>query len=475
MDLLSLHFDVLHVVLSLLRPYDALQLAMTSRVAYATAMPRYLSEVTLSNSARAQRSKVAQYCAYILGDVPRRAQCLKILRIRDDAFRSFPAAESIQWKTTHDYAPAFCLAQVLRHAGQLRVVDIDRAEYLFEAMPVIADVLASCPNLHRIRLINVGPASLRLITRLSSRPSHIELDISDAANDDRQIRPSELLAPERDRFLHSLTHSLTSLTLARRPDILTLLEPHTVWPCVRRLSVWGNVGSLAALAAAFPALVYLHVPTLDLDVVDTLRPAVWPALDHVVTGCPLPLACPVRRLELHYDLDAIDEAAWYAGTLALLRDTAPVVLACSMNSRILSCIANTVLSVRFAEFLVTDFLLEALLGGDAESAESCIIAHLAGLSSVPLIGIALTLPPSVGLSSPSDMHHLGTQVAAHIPSLLYIGLESRVGRSRWTEHSYTWYSVLHSKDADHPQLALLPPWQGDLVEDDLLRTPRDQT
>ncbi|KAF9803477.1 hypothetical protein IEO21_09673 [Rhodonia placenta] len=231
---------------------------MTSRVAYATAMPRYLSEVTLSNSARAQRSKVAQYYA---------------------------------------------------------------------------------------------------------------------ANDDRQIRPSELLAPERDRFLHSLTHSLTSLTLARRPDILTLLEPHTVWPCVRRLSVWGNVGSLAALAAAFPALVYLHVPTLDLDVVDTLRPAVWPALDHVVTGCPLLLACPVRRLELHYDLDAIDEAAWYAGTLALLRDTAPVVLACSMNSRVLACIANAVPSVRLAEFLVTDFLLEALLGGDAESTESCIVSQ----------------------------------------------------------------------------------------------------
>ncbi|OSX63159.1 hypothetical protein POSPLADRAFT_1039462, partial [Postia placenta MAD-698-R-SB12] len=73
------------------------------------------------------------------------------------------------------------------------------------------------------------------------------------------------------------------------------------------------------------------------------------------------------------------------------------------------------------------------------------------------------------------MHHLGTQVAAQIPSLLYIGLESQGGRSRWTEHSYTWYSVLHSENADHPQFALLPPWQGDFVEDELLGTPRDQT
>lgn len=45
--LLSLNYDILASILPLISPHDAAQLALTCRAAYALALPRFLSDVSL--------------------------------------------------------------------------------------------------------------------------------------------------------------------------------------------------------------------------------------------------------------------------------------------------------------------------------------------------------------------------------------------------------------------------------------------
>ncbi|KAF9802836.1 hypothetical protein IEO21_09812 [Rhodonia placenta] len=132
-NLLDLNHDILSLVLLLITPHDASQLALASRHAYAVAMPRVIAHVSLGGAFHKPASSPAnlqlrRFCSWMLEDPKQRLLHLHSLDIRRDAVR------------------------VIADAVHLHAATIWGLSALVTAYPPIVRALASCKQLNRVTL-----------------------------------------------------------------------------------------------------------------------------------------------------------------------------------------------------------------------------------------------------------------------------------------------------------------------------------
>lgn len=252
MSLLSLNYDVLALILALVSPRDASQLACTCHRAYEVAMPRFLSDVTLGGvfhkSDTSAALQLSKFCKFMLAGVPERLFSLQRLEVRRDAVRRRVCGSWIV-----DASCVALLTEVMSKAIYLQKITVWGFDALFTAHPPIVDALASLPFL-------------------------------------------------------------------------------------RSVCLGGDIPSIPTLARAFPNISSLQLVDgggscgPDWDMQSTTSS--WPSLDHVDTGHPiLPLACPVRRVDLRNPLYP-DEFV-LSNALQFIQCTQPAVLSLVVDASLI--------------------------------------------------------------------------------------------------------------------------------------------
>lgn len=151
-NLLDLNHDILSLVLLLITPHDASQLAITSRRAYAVAMPRVIAHVSLGGAFHKPASSPAnlqlrRFCSWMLEDPKQRLLHLHSLDIRRDAVRV-----RVDGIWTVDKQSVRLLTQVIADAVHLHAATIWGLSALVTAYPPIVRALASCKQLNRVTL-----------------------------------------------------------------------------------------------------------------------------------------------------------------------------------------------------------------------------------------------------------------------------------------------------------------------------------
>ncbi|PCH39628.1 hypothetical protein WOLCODRAFT_168050 [Wolfiporia cocos MD-104 SS10] len=468
MDLSALDLDIIHSILALVCSDDALRFAMTCRAAYTVAMPYFLADITLGEGwSNRGPEHIDRFCAMVQSNPTYFLPKLRRLTLGSTAFDH--RKRGVTGVTHHKgLTSALLLAKVLVQATGLSTFCLHRAESTLELPSALGDALASLPNLLDIRLYGAGPRSLALLSRISSRLRYVELEMTTKL-DFVRLEPISVLVKGRDRFLANLSSSLEVLKIMQDPRCVQELEPDTVWPNVNRLDLGGGTITLAEYARAFPSLRILHLASITCD--DGIEPARWAGLDVLTTKSPLPIAGPVRRIELAYDLDVVEDAVtWTPGTTALLQQTSPVVLACCPTLQMLQCIARSVHSLRFLQIFMHKPIFPSAT--DAEDLDTWVSTRIPLLASVPLVGLTLARNGDF-VTDANEPSRIASAIASHIPSLVFVGLNTTTSPpTRWSDYLFTWYRVVSRLQGEAPVLTLLSQSHADTVMRDLLSTPR---
>ena len=319
-----LNYDVLNIILSLLSPYDAGQLARTCKAAYHYATPRLLSDVTLGlRFHRKPRSQLASFCHFVLSDAPNRARLLRRLDLRRDAFPWVEVEiEAILGNPrgsrayTIDYSLANLLAEVIRQAAALEEVHVAGADPLLASEPRLVDALASRCRLRCLTLEKCGSVGLECISRLSGEVRSLSLAV-----DDRYVRENSHF-----RNLSALARVARTLEHLEVDDAIFVtggLGPDVVLPAVRQLTLRGWA-DLSEILRVVPSLRTLRLHTCRFRLSTFPPPAEPPRaeLDELITDAHVPLRCTVRRVELQFNAFLQHDA------LAMLERMDPVVLSC---------------------------------------------------------------------------------------------------------------------------------------------------
>ncbi|PIL27405.1 hypothetical protein GSI_10553 [Ganoderma sinense ZZ0214-1] len=154
--LFQLNYDVLSDVLGLMSSHDAAQLALTCRGAYALALPRFLSDVSLGGlyhkSSSSAVSQLTDFCNFLLAPAPSwhgppssRLDSLRTLELMRDAVRVRKAGV---WTT--DASAVALLSNVLARANNLQKLTLWGSEALFKAYPDFG--LGSSASIHALIL-----------------------------------------------------------------------------------------------------------------------------------------------------------------------------------------------------------------------------------------------------------------------------------------------------------------------------------
>ncbi|KAH9830145.1 uncharacterized protein C8Q71DRAFT_787530 [Rhodofomes roseus] len=469
MNLLSLDLDVVHVILSEIKPTDAFRLALTCRAAHDVAYPRFLSEVVLGHPwRRTGPDRLVQFCTAMLADASLRILHLRELIIHKTAFQ--PTRSTSTHSVLDSAAMAF-LAEVLKYAVNLRSICIHDTEELLETMPEFRWPLASLPNLQDVRFLHAGTRALDVLVSFGSQPRRLEIDFSGLPTD------MDAPPPYKHEVLQNLMRNLVSMKLSRVAGMTLAIPAEHVWPKVEQFEIFGDLQSLQTFASVFPNLRRLSLVSSYVE--DGLHPVSWPYLDHVSTSCPIPLDGPVRRMELMYDLDVLLDSmpysVWAPGTMSLLQKTMPVVLACSPNMQILRWIANIVKSVRVLQVYVFQPIHPDNAG--IEDVDTWLKCYVPILSAVPLV--AFTIARGLSKAVPAaELSRLASFAAAQIPTLKYVGFNLTAAwksQSEWSNCEYSWYRVMRTEAADastNPAVVALSDLEGSVVHHRLVETER---
>ncbi|PCH45146.1 hypothetical protein WOLCODRAFT_165634 [Wolfiporia cocos MD-104 SS10] len=170
-NFLALNYDVLALVLALLSPHDAAQLALVSQHAYAIAMPRVYSEASLGGAFHKPPGAAARqlnaFCTAMLADA-RRPVYLARLTLMRDAFRQAGSAWII------DASSVALLSQVLAQAKHLHTITVWGLAALIDAYPPILNVLSKCAHLRTVCLGGAVP-SLSVLSSAFPHVRHLQL------------------------------------------------------------------------------------------------------------------------------------------------------------------------------------------------------------------------------------------------------------------------------------------------------------
>ncbi|KAL7284280.1 hypothetical protein ACG7TL_001563 [Trametes sanguinea] len=391
--LFSLNYDVLSDILSHLSPRDATQLALASRAAYALALPRIVSDVSLGglfhkpgNSAIAQ---LTAFCNFVLSPAPAwlgapeaRLDALQSLHVMRDAVR---VRKDGMW--TVDPSAAALLSTVIARARNLQKLTLWGSDALFAAYPDFG---------------------------VNSSPS---------------IR-----------------------TLVLGGDVPSLPVLAQAFPSVRTLEFVPGGASCAPDWAIFTAN----------QVNDTMSLGEWQVrLDRVDTGFPiLPLACPVRQVDLRNPL--VSDTYMLFCAREFLRRTRPVVLSASVSADLTE---EELCAVLDGEVVAPGLRFLDLVGDrckgvkDGEAWMTHVATTLSTLQ-VPILGLSLSVTPSIPpMSIPHtfkwgespaheptvpaeavDLTKLAWTVAEHAPSLQFVSLDLSKAAGA-AENEKAWFRV----------------------------------
>ncbi|KAI0659065.1 hypothetical protein C8Q70DRAFT_1045314 [Cubamyces menziesii] len=374
--LLTLNYDVLSQILALISPHDAAQLALASRAAYALALPRIVSDVTLGGlyhkPGGSALSQLTAFSNFVLSPAPEwlgapyaRLDALQSLHVMRDAVR---VRKNGVW--TVDTNAVSLLSAVISRARNLQKLTLWGSDALFAAFPDFG--LNSSPSIH---------------------------------------------------------------TLVLGGDVPPLPVLAHAFPNVRTLEFIAGGGSCAPDWALFTAN----------DTGDAAALGAWQKkLDRVDAGFPiLPLACPVRRVDLRNPL--VSDTYMLFCAREFLRRTRPVVLSASVSSELTE---EELCAVLDGEVVAPGLRFLELVGdrckGVKEGSEWMThVANTLTTLQIPILGISLSITPSIPLmivpsalkasheiirtptttSEPVDLVALARTIVEHAPSLRFVALD----------------------------------------------------
>ncbi|KAI0365984.1 hypothetical protein BV20DRAFT_693543 [Pilatotrama ljubarskyi] len=346
--LLTLNYDVLSHILPLLSLQDASQLSLASRAAYALAFPRIVSDVTLGGlyhkPGGSALSQLTAFCNFVLSPAP--------------AWHGAPSARIDALQSLH----------VMRDAVRVRkdgAWTVDAS-----AVALLSTVIARARNLQKLTLWG----SDALFAAYPDFGASTSTSISTGASSIR--------------------------TLVLGGDVPPLPMLARAFPHVRELEFVAAGGSCAPDWAIFAAA------NDTLSAAHTNSLGAWQAnLDRVDSGFPiLPLACHVRRVELHNAL--MSDTYMLFCAREFLRRTRPVVLSASVSAGLNEGELSAVLD---AEIVAPGLRYLELVGdrcGGVKEAEEWIarVANALGTVKAPLLGLSLSVTPSVpAMAIPSTL------------------------------------------------------------------------
>lgn len=159
----TLNDDVLEIILSFLKPRDALSLSLTSRAIHAIAQEHAVASVVIKH-----HSQIPPMISFFLHD-PVRPHLLRELDVRCD-FKTLPRIFAPK-----DYSAASPLANLLEQASNLRVVRLSWAEQLLKQEPRLGDAVAALPLLDELDLSGLEHRCINVLHRLRSTPRKLAL------------------------------------------------------------------------------------------------------------------------------------------------------------------------------------------------------------------------------------------------------------------------------------------------------------
>ncbi|KAH9922650.1 uncharacterized protein B0H18DRAFT_507667 [Fomitopsis serialis] len=327
----SLNFDVVETILSYVESQDALKLATTCRTLHALAVQRLLSHISIDYNWSIDR--ILQYCTYMLADAKGRPRCLRSFSII-----SIPRGDLSVFDT---------LAEVLGHAPALRRVSLSwEAGYALDDSPAFADALASLDSLDLLDVCGVHLGLMRLLPRMKCRPRTVHCDLFPVSDSD-YLEMSGLCKAEQSSPLCNFANCVTSLKLGHAAMLIEELV-HTVWPCVRELSVSSStIKNIQSISHAFPNLRTLRCWNVRLK--DPVIPAEWRQLQFVSITDPIPLQCHVHHVQLNVDCERAS-MSYIHQSFEMLRCASPVTLGCYASVGLFRHVAEHLRSLRILHF-----------------------------------------------------------------------------------------------------------------------------
>ncbi|CCM06359.1 uncharacterized protein FIBRA_08616 [Fibroporia radiculosa] len=472
MKFLDLNNDVLALILSFVRPPDAIQLALTCHDAYSVAMPRFLSDVVLGgeDSSLSGPDQMTLFCKYMLADVRGRLRHLRILDVQEGAFVSISEKDGLEiWKD--DYSCALIFADMLSQAVSLRKLHIRDLESLLQTQPAVADAFTKLEYLRDLSFSYVGKETLAMLKRTICRPFRLEFGLWKDG--------SARVKGDTESFDHYAS-SLKQLNLWKCACLLESLSDQYVSPGVRVLGLGGRVPLLSTISREFPNVrTITFAPECSIE--EEAPKPVWSSLDYVDTSSPLPyFSCAVRHLELRYVLGAalvrFSRAQVIARTVELLRQTSPVVLSCVIEATLAGDVLDRMVSViprlRFLELVTSAD--ESHARDNSDDIMSWMNEHVPRFGKIPLVGLSLYGSTSLGHGGGSTFDAntvlaIARRAAMHVPSLKYIGvgLTSRNDNFQDTRGDAVWFRVKMRIDGREPILDMLSNGKGESVECEL--------
>lgn len=322
----TLNEDVLRIILSLLAPPDACNMARTCRIAHSLATPYILSEVELRDwwPRRKAKRHAESFCHFILS-TPERAHFLRKLDLRS----LYICAESYEGEETtglvRGSSMATALAAVIRQADNLEEVLIHciEGDQALTAEPFLIHAIASRPCLRHLGLHTDGRdgGGLKLISQVCGPLRSLSLTIMHGHPDSPDLSVLARIAGTLEILELNLPYIAT--------DDLYDLGPDFSLPAVQQVILrgWTDVQEMRRI---LPDLRVMHLQgcRFRLDVNPVVPGGLFKAneIDELVTDVLVPkvLGGLVRRLHLQYD-------PFRRGTsVEMLAHMNPVVLSCAL-------------------------------------------------------------------------------------------------------------------------------------------------
>lgn len=93
------------------------------------------------------------------------------------------------------------------------------------------------------------------------------------------------------------------------------------------------------------------------------------------------------------------------------------------------------------------------------------------LSAIPLVGLSVSIYFGDNFRE-SSLSNNARMIAVKIPTLKYVGFKSSIPSEWQSERMSFWYRVILRVEDGEVQLELLSEQQGEIIEQELLDTPR---
>ncbi|KZT67130.1 hypothetical protein DAEQUDRAFT_729557 [Daedalea quercina L-15889] len=473
-SLLQLDWDVTSQILAQIEPLDALHLALTNRTFHRVAIPRFLSEVTIGSEWQKDgRNRVDKFSRYMLRRPAERIPYLRILIIESDAFVTGTADPATgETYVDFNFTAAVPLASVVQRASRLRKLHVGGSDFLFGSVPELAAAIASLTSIQEFKMMHVGTTAERVLSRMRSRPRTVECSIF-KVRDRQETRRHTGFIRGQHHLLHNFTDSLEVLNLENVGDILSRIEPGTVWPCVRDLTIVDEiVVDLNSFGRAFPNVRRLRVSAVSIHPVEISD--LWANLDFLALHWPRYHI--FRRVRwVRFNLSLVSgrnhgNTMRYSEARHFLSVTKPAILDGFGTPELFQCIAESVPTLKFLRVFVTP-TFSGSSSRQVNSLDDWLGKITPHLKQISLRGLAV-VTQCQALESRDRYAQL---ILASNAGIEYVGLATMNMNplASWADdvRSYAWYRIAARPQNGPPVVEALRDGLGNAAFQSLLDTP----